>query len=110
MNKRREESAANPLPAYNPSWEEREEVMVSVVVDGWEMFVKEKRPKGQRLPNEVDPEKVALTYNYVPKGESDVPAAAAQQMVEFVNAELPGEPEHFQAHEITEPEVDARDD
>lgn len=83
MNKRWEESAANPLPAYNPSWEEMEEVMVSVVVDGWEMFVKEKRPKGQRLPNEVDPEKVALTYNYVPKGESDASAGAAQQMVEF---------------------------
>ena len=48
-----------------------------------------------------------MTYNYVPKGESDASAAAAQQMVEFVNAELPGEPEHFQAHEITEPEVDA---
>ena len=37
MNRRREEPLANPLPAYNPSWEEMEEVMVSVVVDGWEM-------------------------------------------------------------------------
>ena len=70
MNRRREESAATPVPAYNPSWEEMEEVMVSVVVDGWEMCVKESRPKGQRLPNEVDPEKVSLAYSYVPKGES----------------------------------------
>ena len=106
MNRRREESLATPMPAYNPTWEEMEEVMVSVVVDGWEMFVKESRPKGQRLPNEVDPEKVALAYSYVPKGESGASDEAAQQLVEFVQADLPGEPEHFQAHEIAEPEVD----
>ena len=106
-NKSREETLANALLAYNPSWEETEEGMVLVVVDGWEMFLKEKGSKGQRLLNEVDPEKVALAYNYVPKGESNASAAADQRMVEFVNAELPGAPEDIQAHEITEFEVDA---
>ena len=48
-NKRREESLANPQPENNPQWEEME-VMVSVDVDGWEIYVKETRPKGQRLP------------------------------------------------------------
>ena len=106
-NKSREETLANALLAYNPSWEETEEGMVLVVVDGWEMFLKEKGSKGQRLLNEVDPEKVALAYNYVPKGESNASSAADQRMVEFVNAELPGAPEDIQAHEITEFEVDA---
>jgi hypothetical protein len=49
-----------------------EEVMVSMEVDGWEIYVKETRPKGQRLPNEVDPEKVALHYDYVPKTDASV--------------------------------------
>ena len=62
MKKRREESQANPLPENNPQWEEMEEVLVSVDVDGWEIYVKETRPKGQRLPNEVDPEKAQITY------------------------------------------------
>ena len=56
--------------------------MVSVIVDGWEMYVKESRPKGQRLPNEVDSEKVSLSYNYVPQGESSSSNEAVQQMVE----------------------------
>ena len=60
MKKRREESLANPLPENNPEWEEMEEVLVSMDVDGWEIYVKETRPKGQRLPNEVDPERAQL--------------------------------------------------
>ena len=47
MKKRREESLANPQPENNPQWEEMEEVLVSVDVDGWEIYVKETRPKGQ---------------------------------------------------------------
>ena len=39
MKKRREESLANPLPENNPQWEEMEEVMVSMIVDGWEIYV-----------------------------------------------------------------------
>ena len=35
MKKRREESLANPQPENNPQWEEMEEVLVSVEVDGW---------------------------------------------------------------------------
>ena len=107
MNRRREESAANPLPAYNPSWEEMEEVLVSVVVDGWEMYVKESRPKGQRLPNEVDPEKVAISHDGVPQSGASSSNEAAQQMVDAATTDLPGEPEHFQPHEVEEPEVDA---
>ena len=60
MKKRREESLANPQPENNPQWEEMEEVLVSVDVDGWEIYVKETRPRGQRLPNEVDPERAQL--------------------------------------------------
>ena len=48
MKKRREEPLANPQPENNPQWEEMEEVLVSVEVDGWEIYVKENRPKGQR--------------------------------------------------------------
>ena len=54
MKKRREESLVNPLPENNPQWEEMEEVMVSMIVDGWEIYVKETRPKGQKLPNKVN--------------------------------------------------------
>ena len=75
MKKRREESLANPQPENNPQWEEMEEVLVSVDVDGWEIFVKETRPKGQRLPNEVDPERAQLHYTPLVKDDA---AAAAQ--------------------------------
>ena len=44
MKKRREESLANPQLENNPQWEEMEEVLVSVDVDGWEFYVKETRP------------------------------------------------------------------
>ena len=70
MKRRREESLANPLPENNPSWEEMEEVLVSVDVDGWEIYVKEKRPKGQRLRNEVDKDKVALQNDLVPRDDN----------------------------------------
>ena len=95
------------MSRYNPSWEEMEEVLVSVVVDGWEMYVKESRPKGQRLPNEVDPEKVAISHDGVPQSGASSSNEAAQQMVDAATTELPGEPEHFQPHEVEEPEVDA---
>ena len=107
MKRRREESLANPLPENNPSWEEMEEVLVSVDVDGWEIFVKEKRPKGQRLPNEVDKDKVALHYDYVPQDDGTAAPSKVTQIMETMSAELPGEPEHLQPHEvIQEPEMD----
>ena len=75
MKKRREEALANPQPENNPQWEEMEEVLVSVDVDGWEIFVKETRPKGQRLPNGVDPERAQL--HYTPLVKDDAAAAAS---------------------------------
>jgi len=105
MKKRREESLANPQPENNPQWEEMEEVLVSVDVDGWEIYVKETRPKGQRLPNEVDPERAQLQYT--PQVKDDAAAAASSlELLESVDAALPGEPEHFEPHEVKEPEMD----
>jgi hypothetical protein len=60
-NKRREESLANPQPENDPQWEEMEEVLVSVDVDGWEIYVKETRPKGQRLPGAWQAFKLCLS-------------------------------------------------
>ena len=77
MKKRREESLANPQPENNPQWEEMEEVLVSVDVDGWEIYVKETRPKGQRLPNEVDPERAQLHYTPLVKDQSDAGSASS---------------------------------
>ena len=107
MKKRREESLANPQPENNPQWEEMEEVLVSVDVDGWEIYVKETRPKGQRLPNEVDPERAQLHY-YTPyvKDDTEASAASSWDLLESVDAALPGEPEHFEPHEVKEPEMD----
>ena len=107
MKKRREESLANPQPENNPQWEEMEEVLVSVDVDGWEIYVKETRPKGQRLPNEVDPERAQLHY-YTPyvKDDTEASAASSWDLLESVDAALPGEPEHFEPHEVKEPEID----
>ena len=105
MKKRREESLANPQPENNPEWEEMEEVLVSVDVDGWEIYVKETRPRGQRLPNEVDPERAQLQYT--PQVKDDAAAAASNlELLESVAAALPGEPEHFEPHEVKEPEMD----
>ena len=106
MKKRREESLANPQPENNPQWEEMEEVLVSVEVDGWEIFVKETRPKGQRLPNEVDPERAQLHYTPYVKDESDAGTASSWNLLESVDAALLGEPEHFEAHDIKGPEMD----
>ena len=106
MKKRREESQANPLPENNPQWEEMEEVLVSVDVDGWEIYVKETRPKGQRLPNEVDPEKAQIKYTPQIKEASDAGTSTGWDMVESVDANLPGEPEHFEPHEAQEPDMD----
>ena len=105
MKKRREESLANPLPENNPEWEEMEEVLVSMDVDGWEIYVKETRPKGQRLPNEVDPERAQIQQ--APTVQGDATAASSNwQILESVDAALPGEPEHFEPHEVKEPEMD----
>ena len=106
MKKRREEPLANPQPEKNPQWEEMEEVLVSVEVDGWEIYVKENRPKGQRLPNEVDPERAQLHYTPYVKDDSDAGTASSWNLLESVDAALPGEPEHFEPHEIKEPEMD----
>ena len=106
MKKRREESLANPLPENNPQWEEMEEVMVSMIVGGWEIYVKEIRPKGQRLPNEVDPERAQLHYAPQLKEGSEAGTAASWELVESVDAALPGESEHFEPHEVKEPEMD----
>ena len=106
MKKRREESQANPLPENNPQWEEMEEVLVSVVVDGWEIYVKETRPKGQRLENEIDPEKAQIKYTPLVKEASDAGTSTSWDVVESVDAELPGEPEHFEPHEAQEPDMD----
>ena len=105
MKKRREESLANPQPENNPQWEEME-VLVSVEVDGSEIYVKETRPKGQRLPNEVDPERAQLHYTPYVKDQSDAGSTSSWNLLESVDAALPGEPEHFEAHEIMEPEMD----
>ena len=94
MKKRREESLANPLPENNPEWEEMEEVLVSMDVDGWEIYVKETRPKGQRLPNEVDPERAQLQQAPVVQDDAAV-ASSNWQLLESVDVALPGEPEHF---------------
>eukprot|EP00435_Cladocopium_sp_Y103_P066794 s839_g29.t1 len=81
--------------------------MVSVIVDGWEMYVKETRPKGQRLENEVDPEKASLhMIGIAPKEADETGSSSSWQMVEAIPADLPGEPEHFEVHETTEQEVD----
>ena len=94
MKKRREESLANPLPENNPQREEMEEVFVSVDVDGWEIFVKETRPKGQKLPKEVDPEKAQINYNGELQKDSDTAWVSSWQLMESVEIALPGEPEH----------------
>ena len=106
MKKRREESLANPQPENNPQWEEMEEVLVSVDVDGWEIYVKATRPKGQRLPNEVDPERAQLHYYTHVKDDAEASAASSWDLLESVDAALPGEPEHFEPHEVKEPEID----
>ena len=77
MKKRREESLANPQPENDPQREEMEEVLVSVDVDGWEIYVKETHPKGQRLPNEVDPERAQLHYTPLVKDQSDAGSASS---------------------------------
>ena len=105
MKKRREESLANPQPENNPQWEEMEEVLVSMDVDGWEIYVKETRPKGQRLPNEVDPARAQVAQ--APTVQDDATVASSNwQLLESVDAALPGEPEHFEPHEVKEPEMD----
>ena len=91
MKKRREESLANPLPENNPQWEEMEEVLVSMDVDGWEIYVKETRPKGQRLPNEVDPERAQLQQAPLVKDDAAV-AASNKELLESVDVALLGEP------------------
>ena len=106
MKKRREESLANPQPENNPQWEEMEEVLVSVDVDGWEIYVKATRPKGQRLPNEVDPERAQLHYYTHVKDDAEASAASSWDLLESVDAALPGEPEHFEPHKVKEPEID----
>ena len=79
--------------------------MVSMDVDGWEIFVKETRPKGQRLPNEVDPERAQLQQ--APVVQDDAAAVSSNwQLLESVDVALPGEPEHFEPHEVKEPEMD----
>lgn len=52
----------NPLPENSPLWEEMGEVMVPMEVDAWEIYVKETRPKGQRLPNEVREGQACLSH------------------------------------------------
>eukprot|EP00435_Cladocopium_sp_Y103_P045615 s990_g13.t1 len=108
MKKRREESLANPRPQNDPSWEKMEELMVSVIVDGWDMYVKEKRPKGQRLENEVDPEKASLHMIPIAPTESaeETGSVASWAMVESIPADLPKEPEHIEVHETAEQDVD----
>eukprot|EP00435_Cladocopium_sp_Y103_P073872 s1156_g45.t1 len=108
MKKRREESLANPLPQNEPQWEEMEEVMVSVIVDGWEMYVTEKRAKGQRLENEVDPEKASLHMIGIASKEAadETGSSTSWTMVEAIPADLPGKPEHFEVHETAEQDVD----
>ena len=67
MRRRREESLANP-----PSREQSilgGKVMVSVEMDGWEIYVKEVRPKGRRAQWGWPRQGVALHYDYVPKDE-----------------------------------------
>ena len=74
-------------------------------VDGWEIYVKETRPKGQRLPNEVDPARAQVAQ--APTVQDDATVASSNwQLLESVDAALPGEPEHFEPHEIKEPEMD----
>ena len=82
-----------------------EEVLVSMDVDGWEIYVKETRPKGQRLPNEVDPERAQLQQAPVVQDDAAV-ASSKRQLLESVDVALPGEPEHFEPHEVKEPEMD----
>ena len=90
MKKRREESLANPQPENNPEWEEMEEVLVSMDVDGWEIYVKETRPKGQRLPNKVDPARAQVAQ--APTVQDDATVASSNwQLLESVDAALPGE-------------------
>ena len=90
----------------DPQWEEMEEVLVSVDVDGWEIYMKKTRPKGQRLPNEVDPERAQLHHTPQVKDQSDAESTSSWHLLESVDAALPGEPEHIEAHEIKEPEMD----
>ena len=74
-------------------------------VDGWEIYVKETRPKGQRLPNEVDPARAQVAQ--APTMQDDATVASSNwQLLESVDAALPGEPEHFEPHEVKEPEMD----
>ena len=68
--------------------------------------MKETRPKGQRLPNEVDPERAQLHDTPYVKDESDVGMASSWNLLESVDAALLGEPEHFEAHDIKGPEMD----
>ena len=69
------------------------------------MQLRRPRPKGQRLPNEVDPERAQL--HYTPLVKDDAAAAASNlELLESVDAALPGEPEHFEPHEVKEPEMD----
>ena len=82
-----------------------EEVLVSMDVDGWEIYVKETRPKGQRLPNEVDPARAQVPQAPTVQDDANV-ASSNWQLLESVDAALPGEPEHFEPHEIKEPEMD----
>ena len=58
----------------------------------WEIYVKETRPKGQRLPNEVDPERAQLHYTPYVKDESDAGTASSWNLLESVDAALPGNP------------------
>ena len=68
--------------------------------------MKETRPKGQRLPNEIDPEKAQLHYTPQVKEGSEAGTSSGWEVVESVAAELPGEPEHFEPHEVKEPDMD----
>ena len=95
MKKRREESLANPQPENNPEWEEMEEVLVSMDVDGWgDLCEGDPTQKGKRLPNEVDPARAQVAQ--APTVQDDATVASSNwQLLESVDAALPGEPEHF---------------
>ena len=77
--------------------------MVSVEMDGWEIYVKEVRPKGRRAQWGWPRQGVALHYNYVPKDEM---TSYLNMVVDLIAADLPGEPEHSEPHEVKEPEMD----
>ena len=102
--------------AAEPEWEEMEEVLEELYVDGYLMYVKEMRPKRQRaeqvkieLKTEAAQEGNLAASSTAQSSDSIPEGSAVTKNKMPVPADLPGEPEYFLDEELGPIEVEVSD-